>query len=217
VHTCACARMSSGSRSTRHRFVVGKALRIDQGQPRQAHGLHRARGGADIARVTGVRQGRHGCAVERRTGRMRPCRPVHIRIGTPPHQSGGISRPSGSSKPCIQLSTSSSRRRGAPARSSTAPLDLEHLQITTKRQSDFVTEVDKAAEAAIIDVLREAYPEYGILAEESGQTAGQRRRQRLSVDHRPARRHHQLHPRLSAVRGLDRPGLPRAGHPSGGL
>jgi myo-inositol-1(or 4)-monophosphatase len=53
-----------------------------------------------------------------------------------------------------------------------ASLDLEHLQITTKRQSDFVTEVDKAAEAAIIDVLREAYPEYGILAEESGQTAG---------------------------------------------
>jgi len=53
-----------------------------------------------------------------------------------------------------------------------ASLDLEHLQVTTKRQSDFVTEVDKAAEAAIIDVLREAYPEYGILAEESGQTAG---------------------------------------------
>ena len=54
-----------------------------------------------------------------------------------------------------------------------AALDLEHLQITTKRQSDFVTEVDKAAEAAIIDILREAYPEYGILAEESGLTAGQ--------------------------------------------
>jgi 3'-phosphoadenosine 5'-phosphosulfate (PAPS) 3'-phosphatase len=46
--------------------------------------------------------------------------------------------------------------------------DIEHLQITTKRQSDFVTEVDKAAEAAIIEVLREAYPDYGILAEESG-------------------------------------------------
>jgi len=51
--------------------------------------------------------------------------------------------------------------------------DVEHLKITTKQQSDFVTEVDKAAEAAIIDVLREAYPEYGILAEESGLTAGQ--------------------------------------------
>ena len=51
--------------------------------------------------------------------------------------------------------------------------DVEHLKITTKQHSDFVTEVDKAAEAAIIDVLREAYPDYGILAEESGETLGQ--------------------------------------------
>ena len=51
--------------------------------------------------------------------------------------------------------------------------DVEHLKITTKQQSDFVTEVDKAAEAAIIDVLSEAYPDYGILAEESGLTAGE--------------------------------------------
>lgn len=53
-----------------------------------------------------------------------------------------------------------------------ASLDIEHVQVTTKRQSDFVTEVDKAAESAIIEVLREAYPDYGILAEESGQSAG---------------------------------------------
>ena len=50
--------------------------------------------------------------------------------------------------------------------------DIEHLKITTKQQSDYVTEVDKAAEAAIIEVLREAYPDYGILAEESGHTEG---------------------------------------------
>ena len=54
-----------------------------------------------------------------------------------------------------------------------ASQDVEHLKITTKQQSDYVTEVDKAAEAAIIDVLREAYPEYGILAEESGLTPGE--------------------------------------------
>ena len=53
-----------------------------------------------------------------------------------------------------------------------AALDLSHLQVTRKQQSDFVTEVDKPAEAAIIEVLHEAYPEYGILAEESGQTGG---------------------------------------------
>ena len=50
--------------------------------------------------------------------------------------------------------------------------DIEHLKITAKQHNDFVTEVDRAAEAAIIDVLREAYPEYGILAEESGRAAG---------------------------------------------
>jgi myo-inositol-1(or 4)-monophosphatase len=54
-----------------------------------------------------------------------------------------------------------------------ASQDVEHLKITTKQHSDFVTEVDRAAEAAIIEVLREAYPDYGILAEESGQTPGE--------------------------------------------
>jgi myo-inositol-1(or 4)-monophosphatase len=49
-----------------------------------------------------------------------------------------------------------------------ASLDIESLNISVKRQSDYVTEVDRAAEAAIIDVLRDAYPSYGILAEESG-------------------------------------------------
>jgi myo-inositol-1(or 4)-monophosphatase len=53
-----------------------------------------------------------------------------------------------------------------------ASQDIEHLKITTKQQNDFVTEVDKAAEAAIIEILREAYPDYGILAEESGLAAG---------------------------------------------
>lgn len=53
-----------------------------------------------------------------------------------------------------------------------ASQDLEHLRVTAKRQNDYVTEVDKAAEKAIIDVLREAYPDYGILAEESGETIG---------------------------------------------
>jgi len=50
-----------------------------------------------------------------------------------------------------------------------AAQDIEHLKITPKKHNnDFVTEVDKAAEAAIIEILREAYPDYGILAEESG-------------------------------------------------
>ncbi len=34
--------------------------------------------------------------------------------------------------------------------------------------NDFVTQVDQAAEEAIIDIVRKAYPDHGFLAEESG-------------------------------------------------
>jgi myo-inositol-1(or 4)-monophosphatase len=51
-----------------------------------------------------------------------------------------------------------------------ASLDIGQLKVSTKQQSDFVTEVDKAAEAAIIDTLRETYPKHAILAEESGRS-----------------------------------------------
>jgi 3'-phosphoadenosine 5'-phosphosulfate (PAPS) 3'-phosphatase len=63
--------------------------------------------------------------------------------------------------------------------------ELDHLKVTTKRQSDFVTEVDKAAEAAIIEVLREADPEYGIL--QSRARPPDRAPAANTSDHRPAR------------------------------
>jgi myo-inositol-1(or 4)-monophosphatase len=53
-----------------------------------------------------------------------------------------------------------------------ASLDLDLLQVTVKNPNDFVTEVDQAAEAAIIDILLQAYPGHGILAEESGRAHG---------------------------------------------
>jgi myo-inositol-1(or 4)-monophosphatase len=46
--------------------------------------------------------------------------------------------------------------------------DLDTLTVSKKRHNDFVTEIDKAAEAEIIDILRKAYPDHAILAEESG-------------------------------------------------
>ena len=49
-----------------------------------------------------------------------------------------------------------------------ASLDIEQIKVSVKQQADFVTEVDRLAEDAIIDILREAYPEHSILAEESG-------------------------------------------------
>ncbi len=56
-----------------------------------------------------------------------------------------------------------------------ASLDLGLIKVHSKQPNDFVTEVDRAAEAAIIEVLKDAYPSYGILAEESGQTPAQGR------------------------------------------
>ena len=46
------------------------------------------------------------------------------------------------------------------------------VSVTKKGMNDFVTEVDRAAEARIIDVIRKAYPDHSILAEESGMLEG---------------------------------------------
>ncbi len=53
-----------------------------------------------------------------------------------------------------------------------AALDVERLQVTNKGVNDFVTEVDQAAERAIIEILLTAYPGHAILAEESGRQHG---------------------------------------------
>jgi len=45
------------------------------------------------------------------------------------------------------------------------------LNVRSKRAKDYVTQVDHAAEEAIIEVVRKAYPEHGFLAEESGASA----------------------------------------------
>ncbi len=50
-----------------------------------------------------------------------------------------------------------------------ASLDVGQITVATKQQADFVTEVDRAAENAIIELLQTSYPEHAILAEESGQ------------------------------------------------
>lgn len=44
--------------------------------------------------------------------------------------------------------------------------DLDRLTITTKGPKDFVSEVDRAAEAAIVDIIHATYPDHAILAEE---------------------------------------------------
>jgi myo-inositol-1(or 4)-monophosphatase len=61
-------------------------------------------------------------------------------------------------------------RRGATI-INRASFDLDRVQVTEKQYNDYVTEVDKAAEAAIIETLTSAYPDHAILAEESGASA----------------------------------------------
>lgn len=72
--------------------------------------------------------------------------------------------------PALNIAVKAARRAGQII--NRASLDVDSLTITTKQQSDFVTEVDKAAEAHIIKILQDAYPQYGILAEESGEVPG---------------------------------------------
>ncbi|MGE5769503.1 MAG: inositol monophosphatase family protein [Betaproteobacteria bacterium] len=72
--------------------------------------------------------------------------------------------------PALNIAVKAARRAGQIINRASNDLDL--LKVTTKQPNDFVTEVDRAAESAIIETLQDAYPQYGILAEESGQTAG---------------------------------------------
>ena len=61
-------------------------------------------------------------------------------------------------------------RRGASV-INRASFDLSQIQVSEKKHNDFVTQIDEAAEQAIVDVLLRAYPSHAILAEESGTTA----------------------------------------------
>ena len=49
---------------------------------------------------------------------------------------------------------------------------LDRIEIHSEGRNDFVTQVDREAEAAILDVLLKAYPDHGVLAEESGAQSG---------------------------------------------
>ncbi|MCX7945981.1 MAG: inositol monophosphatase [Hydrogenophilus sp.] len=63
-----------------------------------------------------------------------------------------------------------------------AALQIERLTIETKAHRDFVTEVDRAAEEAIIETIREVYPDDRIIAEESGSSGNQDAPQEWLID-----------------------------------
>ena len=70
------------------------------------------------------------------------------------------------------LNTAIKAARAAGSLINRASMDLDLLKINTKAPNDFVTEVDQAAEQAIIETLLGAYPGHAILAEESGREHG---------------------------------------------
>ena len=46
--------------------------------------------------------------------------------------------------------------------------EIENLQVSSKGPGDFVTSADKRTEKILIEELQKAYPEYGIITEETG-------------------------------------------------
>ncbi|PXW96233.1 myo-inositol-1(or 4)-monophosphatase [Sphaerotilus hippei] len=72
--------------------------------------------------------------------------------------------------PMLNIAIKAARAAGAII--NRASLDLDRLTVTSKGPNDFVTEVDQAAEQAIIDTLLQAYPGHAILGEETGRAQG---------------------------------------------
>lgn len=68
--------------------------------------------------------------------------------------------------PVLTIAVKAARRAGNIIQR--ASLNMESVRVENKKHNDFVSDVDRAAEEAIIDVILEAYPKHAILAEESG-------------------------------------------------
>jgi fructose-1,6-bisphosphatase/inositol monophosphatase family enzyme len=123
-------------------------------------GFHRARRGADVAGMRGSRE--HDADSQKRIAGF------HTRIRR--FASTLFSSTGFAMHPMLGIAVRAARR--AASIINRAARDVELLSVTRKRHNDFVTEVDHAAERAVIEVLHRAYPDHAILAEESGASGG---------------------------------------------
>lgn len=73
-------------------------------------------------------------------------------------------------QPMLNIALRAARSAGELIIRSTERLDA--IAVNEKEAKDYVSEVDRAAEQTIINVLRKAYPNHGILGEEGGSLAG---------------------------------------------
>ena len=119
---------------------------------------------------------------------------------------GGATTSRPTMHPMLTTAVKAARRAGNIINRGARDLDL--LTVTAKGPKDFVSEVDRAAEAAIVETLLATLSRP---RDSSRGRHGQRRqrRGRERLDHRPARRHDQLPARLSAVLRVDRARAPR--------
>lgn len=73
--------------------------------------------------------------------------------------------------PLLNIAVRAARRAGEII---TRAMDrIDRVSISTKAERDYVTNIDIAAEKAIIETIEMAYPKHGVLAEESGRKKGQ--------------------------------------------
>ncbi|NBR29640.1 MAG: inositol monophosphatase [Betaproteobacteria bacterium] len=68
--------------------------------------------------------------------------------------------------PMLNTAVKAARRAGSIINRAAQNIDI--LTVTQKAANDYVSEVDREAERAIIRVIQETYPSHSILAEESG-------------------------------------------------
>lgn len=72
--------------------------------------------------------------------------------------------------PFLNTATTAARKAGQLI--ARAFQDVKIWEVRDKGRFDYVTELDKRVEASLLESLREAYPDHGFLAEESGHTPG---------------------------------------------
>jgi myo-inositol-1(or 4)-monophosphatase len=72
--------------------------------------------------------------------------------------------------PALNIAINAARRAGTQILRAYG--QRHDLSIDVKGRNDFVSEVDRNAEAIIIEIIKKAYPDHTIVAEESGNQAG---------------------------------------------
>ncbi len=177
-----------GTRCACISYLVDIATRINQREPTERHGVHGSRRGANIAGMGGpdhndfnVLRIHLGLSPVSQCGWFQRFLCVWLRgrfiwsrnwyqrfpfvrlravftIRTPPMQA------------MLNIAIRAARQAGDFILRKVNK--LPDLQVEVKARNDYVSEVDRGAEARIIDTLLKAYPQHGILAEEGGTQEG---------------------------------------------